>query len=67
MEILSQILVFIRLNFFYDLRSSVTSIFALFMFYFLHKLLHDDGKKTKITLKYLTGCSMSFAVLAILL
>jgi hypothetical protein len=67
MDILSQLFVFIRLNFFYDLRSSVTSIFALLLFYFLNKLLHDDGKKIKITLKYLTCCSMSFAVLAILM
>lgn len=67
MDILSQLFMFIRLNFFYDFRSSVTSIFMLLMLYFLNKLLHDDGKKVKVTLKYLTGCSMSFAVLAILM
>lgn len=67
MEILSQIFLFIRINFFYDLKSSVISISALFMLYYLHKLLHDNGSKPRITLKYLTGCSMSFAVLAILM
>ena len=67
MEILSQIFTFIHLHFFYNLRASVTTITALVLFYFLNKLMHDNGKKTKVTLKYLTGCSMSFAILLILM
>ena len=67
MEFLFQIFTFIRLHFFYNLHASVMTITALFLFHFLNKLLHDNGKKMKVTLKYLTGCSMSFAILLILM
>jgi hypothetical protein len=66
MDILDSIFNFIVSNFFYDFRSSILTISAIFLAVFLNKLCKDKGDNLVKTLRYLLETCMSFAVLVIM-
>lgn len=62
----NEIFVYLRQNFFYDLRSSILSICAIIAFVYFIKLSKDKGDKIKVTLKYLTCIIVCFSIFVLL-
>ena len=57
---------FIRANFFYDLKSSVISIFVILGTFFFIKLLKDNGEKVKKSFNYLSCVIICFGIVMLL-
>lgn len=67
MEVLGKILSFIRLHFFYDLRSAVISISVIFLVYFMRKMLKDKVDKPLKSLITIISTVIPLTVIFILM
>ncbi len=66
MDILTNLWGYIRANCFYDLKSSIISIFVIIGLYYFYKLLKDNGEKVYKSMRYLTCllvCCITVAIL----
>lgn len=66
MDIFYSLWNYIKVNCFYDLRSSIISICVIVGLYYFYKLLKDNGEKVYKSMRYLTCLSVCIIMVAIL-